>query len=634
MMRADSAAASAALSNAAAEQAEPVSRASRSGSSDTLGILDALLPLGLALIREARWRLAGALGLMIAFSLTEGVGVLLLFPLLQVAGLDLTHQGEAGRFAATVTKAFAAIGLYPSLPILLAIFVVLIGARTLLSRMQSDAMFTVEQQFETAMRLELYRAISRANWSYVALCRSSDFAHALSSELSRTAQAAFEMMVLGADLILTGLYLLIALRLAPAMTAIVLGCGTVLIAALRNRTRQVNQAGEDISISMNSLFAAMSEHLGNLKLAKAYAAEDRNYAMFESATHAVQDANLKAQRAETAASAWFELGSAIILGSVLYIAIRILAVPPAAILILLLLFARVMPRFLGALQKWHLLVNAAPAFVNLTAMRSRFEAASEPEPSEHAAVPQLRREIRLAGVSFSYGKESEPVLRDVNLAVPAGRVVALVGSTGAGKSTIADLIMGLAAPSSGRITVDDVALDVGVRRKWRERIGYAASDTVLFHGSVRSNLCWANPDASDAEIHEALERAAAREFVAAMAAGIDTAIGDRGATLSQGERQRIAIARALLRRPALLVLDEATNGLDSATEARMLDALESLRGRTTVLMIAHRLSTIRWADLIYVIENGRVVECGDWKSLLARAGGRFRALCDAQALSA
>ncbi|MGH7249000.1 MAG: ATP-binding cassette domain-containing protein, partial [Pseudomonadota bacterium] len=170
-------------------------------------------------------------------------------------------------------------------------------------------------------------------------------------------------------------------------------------------------------------------------------------------------------------------------------------------------------------------------------------------------------------------------------------------------------------------------------RKWREQIGYVASDTFLFHDTIRANLLWARPGATAQDLRDAIGAAAAGDFVAALANGIDTVVGDRGVTLSQGERQRLALARAWLRHPRLLVLDEATNSLDSETEAHVIAAITRRRGDLTVLMIAHRLSTIRCADLIYVVEDGRVVEQGTWSALAARSDGRFRALCEAQTLS-
>jgi ATP-binding cassette subfamily C protein len=264
-------------------------------------------------------------------------------------------------------------------------------------------------------------------------------------------------------------------------------------------------------------------------------------------------------------------------------------------------------------------------------MEARCVAAGEP-PS--AATPrfQLRRAIELRGVSFSYRPDAAAALTGVDLLVPAGRVTALVGPSGAGKSTIADLVMGLLVPDAGSIAVDDLLLGPEQARTWRDQIGYVGPDSFLFHETVRNNLLWARPEASEEEILTAL-RLAAGEFVATLAAGLDTVVGDRGAMLSQGERQRIALARALLRKPLLLILDEATNALDSESEARVLRAIDRLRGELTILLIAHRLSTIRWADLIHVVENGRVVESGDLDSLTARQDSRLRALCEAQSVT-
>jgi ATP-binding cassette subfamily C protein len=318
---------------------------------------------------------------------------------------------------------------------------------------------------------------------------------------------------------------------------------------------------------------------------------------------------------------------------VLYFAISVLAVPPAVILILLLLFARVMPRFQSTHYYYRTLVNALPSFVNVCALEQRCLAAAE-APARMQAAFAFVREIRLERVSFTYREDARPALRGVDMVIPAGKITAIVGPSGAGKSTIADLVLGLIQPAKGRITIDGTALNPEVVHAWRNQLGYVAQETALFNLSVRENLLWARPDASEAELNEALRLAAADEFTRALAQGLDTVVGERGALLSQGERQRLAIARALLRRPELLVLDEATNSLDYENEARVLDAIDKLRPEITVLIIAHRLSTIRWADLIYVVEDGTVIESGRWDELNVRSGGHFRALCAAQKLVA
>jgi ATP-binding cassette subfamily C protein len=181
------------------------------------------------------------------------------------------------------------------------------------------------------------------------------------------------------------------------------------------------------------------------------------------------------------------------------------------------------------------------------------------------------------------------------------------------------------------VLVDGTPLTPQLLPAWRDQIGYVPQDSFHFHDTVRANLLWARPEASEAELLEALEIAAAG-FVARLPQGLDTVLGDRGVRLSGGERQRIALARALVRRPAMLILDEATSSLDSENERRVQDAIERLHGRLTVLVITHRLTTVRLADSIHVLEAGRLVESGDWHALLNGAAGRFRAMCEAQGL--
>jgi ATP-binding cassette subfamily C protein len=170
-------------------------------------------------------------------------------------------------------------------------------------------------------------------------------------------------------------------------------------------------------------------------------------------------------------------------------------------------------------------------------------------------------------------------------------------------------------------------------KAWREQIGYVPQDTFLFHDTLRSNFLWAKPDAKEEEIKQALRFAAAEEFVSGLPRGLETILGDRGVLVSGGERQRLALARALLRKPSLLILDEATSSLDSENEKRIQNAIEKLHGQMTILVISHRLSTIRGADIIHVVEEGRLVESGTWDELIAKDNGRFRELCRAQGIN-
>jgi ATP-binding cassette subfamily C protein len=327
---------------------------------------------------------------------------------------------------------------------------------------------------------------------------------------------------------------------------------------------------------------------------------------------------------------WFNIGSVLILSLILYISFEVLSMPTAGVLLLLFLFARIMPKFSSIQQSFQSIINLLPSFTNIMEMQQRCEKAAEPK-TDRMEKFNLQHGIRFEGVTFSYDDQgSTPVIRNLDFVIKAGETTAIVGPSGAGKSTIADLLMGLIVPGQGLILIDGIELSPQRMKAWRDQIGYVPQDTFLFHDTLRSNLLWAKPDAKEQEINQALRFAAAEEFVSGLSKGSDTILGDRGVLVSGGERQRLALARALLRKPSLLILDEATSSLDSENEKRIQNAVEKLHGKMTILVISHRLSTIRGADVIHVIEEGNLIESGTWDELISKENGRFSALCRAQ----
>jgi subfamily B ATP-binding cassette protein MsbA len=236
--------------------------------------------------------------------------------------------------------------------------------------------------------------------------------------------------------------------------------------------------------------------------------------------------------------------------------------------------------------------------------------------------------VAFEDVGFAY-REGEPVLEGIALVAEAGTVTALVGPSGAGKSTLIGLVCAFHAPSSGRVLVDGIDLATVKLDSYRSKLGVVLQETFLFDGSIRDNVAFSRPEASDAQIREACRIAHVGEFAEAFPDGYDTVVGERGVRLSGGQRQRVAIARAILAEPRILILDEATSSLDSESEALIQEGLGWLmKGRTT-FVIAHRLSTIRRADQILVIEKGRIVERGTHAQLYA-SGGRYREMYDRQ----
>ena len=241
------------------------------------------------------------------------------------------------------------------------------------------------------------------------------------------------------------------------------------------------------------------------------------------------------------------------------------------------------------------------------------------------ALPALRGEVVFDKVSFSYNGQL-PTVQDVSLRAEPGQTIALVGPTGAGKSTLINLLTRFYEYDQGVITIDGQPVHEMNKRALRTQIGYVMQESFMFNGTVRENLLIARQDASEDLLWEALESANARAFVERLPQGLDTKVGERGVKLSVGEKQRVSIARALLRNPPILLLDEATASVDTETERQIQEALDRLMRQRTSFVIAHRLSTVRHADRIYVIEQGKVKESGTHDELVAH-NGLYASLC-------
>lgn len=583
------------------------------------------------MLRMAPRLSAATIVLTLASGLTEGFGLLALIPLLQLVGLD-AQQGALGRVMELFRALFGAVGLTPSLPAVLAFYVLIVAAQSILQRQQTIVQTRLRETVVHTLRTRMYRAIVGTTWVYFSRMRAASFNQMLTQRVDRVANAAYYLLDLFVTGVLAVVYIAVALRVQPVMTLIVVGCGGLLALLLRPSLAAARTAGQAWSRSSARLYAAASDHLDSLKMAKSYGAIDRHTGRFADLSRELAADSRRAQDASASSRQWIAIGSAALLAFVVYVAQAVLRMPAAALFLLIFLFARLMPRVTSLYEKAQILAVELPAFELVLQAEAECLAEAEAEPRTSLPMP-FSRAITCRHVTFEYGANREsPALVDLSMAIAARATTAIVGPSGAGKSTLADLLMGLVAPGSGEILIDDVALTPERLASWRSQIGYVSQDTYLFHDSVRANLLWANPDASDEDIRTALANAAAG-FVHQLPQGLDTIVGDRGVLLSGGERQRLSLARALLRKPRVLILDEATSSLDSENERRIQQAIDDLHEQITIIVITHRLSTIRNADVIHVLEQGRLVESGSWPVLTSSTPtGRFRALCQAQGI--
>jgi ATP-binding cassette subfamily B protein/subfamily B ATP-binding cassette protein MsbA len=272
---------------------------------------------------------------------------------------------------------------------------------------------------------------------------------------------------------------------------------------------------------------------------------------------------------------------------------------------------------------WNIVNSFSELQRSLAAMERVFEVLAmdddKPDKPDAQDAPAVVREIRFENVTFEY-RESQPVVRDFNVTVPGDSVVALVGRSGAGKTTVTDLVARFHDPTQGRILVNGSDIRDFRLRTYRDLLAIVQQDVFLFDGSVRDNIAYGRHNATDAEIEDAAQRANAHEFIVKLPEQYGTFIGERGVKLSGGQQQRLAIARAILAKPQILILDEATSNLDTESEQLIQASMAALLAGRTTFVIAHRLSTIRRADLILLLEDGRVIERGTHEQLVSARG--------------
>jgi ATP-binding cassette subfamily C protein len=577
------------------------------------------------LLREALLKkVILAVALMLGASFTQGIGLFLLLPLLQLVGLNAQKQTTTG-LTMYVSSFFTMVGLPITLVSVLCIYIVIASVSALFTRWQIITGWTITHEFKSFLRQWLYRAVMNTNWLFFTRYRASNFTHALTGEIEQVGFGTQQLLQLVVAVLVMFVYLFVGLQLSAIATGVVIVFGVALILGLKEKIVLARVMGKSASVNNRKMYGAVAEHLSGMKTVKSYGTQEQYAALFSRLNERIMRIYIDYSRNWADTNCWFDIGSVVILCMALIVLIEVLHLPAASVLVLLFIFYQLIPQFSSIQKSYQGFTNMLPSFINIMDLHAQCEDEAERCIDDQGEI-KLRRSIEFRDVSFTYTDEATLVFDNLQLTIRAGETTAIVGSSGVGKSTIADLIMGLIVPRHGQVLIDGLSLSPERFYAWRSSIGYVAQDTFLLNDTVRANLLWVRPGATDEELTTALRMAAAEDFVLKLPNGIETILGDRGVRLSGGERQRLALARALLRKPTLLLLDEATSHLDSENERHIQDAIDALRGSITIVIIAHRLSTIRNADIIYVLDSGRIAECGDWEQLMLKENGRFRDL--------
>lgn len=551
--------------------------------------------------------------LMVTISLLQGISLVVLIPLLNLVGLNV-NDGSIGQLAMGVSQFFELIKVQPTLPIVLMVYVLVISSIAVLNRVETLQTSFIEYQFTGQLRRRLYNAIIKSNWLFFSKNKSSNFTHALTNEIERIEMGTNQFLTFLASIMILIVYIIFALKIAGLLTGVIFFLGVMILLMLRRRVLKSQETGEDITATTKDIYSTIIQYMDGMKTIKSFGMQDANIKFFSNQNNEVASNYMDTVRSYVDVKLFFDVGTVIVLSIMVLLLIDVVMLPMASLFLLIYVFVIMIPQFSTIQRSYQYFLNSLPAYGNVLKLEEKCRLNKENLVNINSQI-HFDHYIKFENVSFSYETKNHYSMKEVNISIPKGKTVALVGPSGAGKSTIADLLMGLIQPKTGKITVDDYNIHDFVG-SWRNKIGYVSQETFLFNETIKFNLLLSNPDATDTDIRDALESAAAHEFVSKLPAGINTYIGDRGVKLSGGEKQRLAVARALLRKPYLLILDESTSNLDSENEKTILNAIAHLHGKTTILMIAHRLSTIKNADIIYLVDNGEILDSGKWEDLL------------------
>ncbi|MFZ2040577.1 MAG: ABC transporter ATP-binding protein [Desulfobacterales bacterium] len=548
--------------------------------------------------------------------IAEGFGLSMLLPFLNIViGSHSLLAAKAGESVGTgeslgifkpveqyLRETVATIGMPSTVAVLLGLFLVCIIFKCLLVLLANKQVGYTVAHVATDLRLKLLHALFHTRWEYFLRQPIGRLTNGVSSEATRAAGAFNNGAKLVSILIESIVYTALALLVSWKATLIAIVAGLLIVFVLKRFIQKSRRAGKRQTTLLQSLISQMTDSLQSIKSLKAMGSEGSVDAVLKAKTAKLNKALQKKVMSKATLAALQEPMMIAFLAVALYVALIQLKMPLATVVAMIFLIRKVLKNIQKMQEEYQEMATADSAYWSLTQKIQEGENEREAHPGSLPAV--FENAIRLDHVSFAY--ERTPILKDVSLVLPAGSFTALLGPSGAGKTTVADLIIGLLRPQAGEVWIDDLPLAEIDIRSWRRMIGYVPQDTLLLHDSVFVNVTLGDTGVSEKEVESALRAAGAWGFVQNLSKGMQTVVGERGSKISGGQRQRIAIARALVKNPTLLVLDEATTALDPDTEIAICQTLRALSGRVTILAISHQAALLEASGIAYRFENGTI----------------------------
>lgn len=522
---------------------------------------------------------------------------------------------------------FSSLGIPATLAswaVILIVFIALVSVFQVLAR---RSILKTKYAVLRDLMLGTFEDFFNARWYFFSSGKQGMLLNTFTREITVIGDAFGAMALFFANILQLGFALVIPFYISWQVTLISLGVALLFAVPFTLVSKYSYRLGKLNTATANEMTSVVHENLGAAKLLLGFGNQYKGNDNFAKAFDAHRNVTVRSQIVNIAIPILYR-PFAVLMAVMALFAARRFGVALSEITVLLFALFQVAISVSNIMSQKNALENFFPSYEQIKGLRERARQMRQPQGTRKFAG--FKDKIVIEGVSFAYPGHSL-VLKEVNVSIPKGKMIALVGKSGAGKSTLVDILMGFHEPTQGRLMFDGVPFTEYDINSYRSRLGYVPQDSVLFNMSILDNLLWANPSASQEQLEEACRLAYADEFVSRLPEGYGTLVGDRGVRLSGGQVQRMALARAFIRQPELLILDEATSSLDTHSERFIQKAIENISSKTTVIVVAHRLSTIKKADRIYVLEHGKVVEEGTYADLVGNSG-RFNSMVKLQEL--
>lgn len=526
--------------------------------------------------------------------ISQGISIVLLIPLLQLLEVS---EAESSNFVARVIQRITdATGIALSLELVLISFAVVLSLTAILSYYKSLFQAAYQEGFVYHLRKHLFKKIILSDWQLLNSVSKVGHLQVLTEEIPRLSEYFYHFIRLINTLIMGGVYLSFAMMVSVKYSVFVFLAGMTTFFLLRRFLLRSYRYGNEYVNVYNRLLKYIDDFWQTVKIAKVHHSEQFYYKKFDEASSSILDLDYKLTKNYSLPQLIYRITGMLVLVLVIYAGHRIEQVPLVSFFILIILFARIFPLFVNINTDANQIVTLIAPVKLVMKLDEQLPDASFGTQSDQM-INDLRQGISMEHISFAY-PASTPLFTNFAATIPAGKLTAIVGPSGIGKTTLIDLVAGLQKPASGTIHIDGHALDDELMPRWKNSIGYLPQDAFFIDGSIRENLVWDSENISDEEIWDTLEKVNATKLIRRLDRGLDTMIVNHQYYFSGGERQRLALARILLRKPKILILDEATSSLDAENEKIIMEVLQALKGNVTILFVTHRTSILPWCDEI------------------------------------